>query len=132
MEKSQTIDNAMASRKELGEINFRRISWINFLLAPPLFILFAWPYAVLGLWFDLQEYWLYSGTFFFAFPLTLTIIHGHVTIALGALQRSHYYDWLKRQRWSYGFWIRPFFFTTRFRLILLIVSLAMLAAGIII
>ncbi len=120
----------MSSIRELSEQNFRRISWINTLLTPPLLILFAWPYAVIGLWFDFPEYWLYAGSFLFAFPLTLTILHGHVTMALGALQRSHYHEWLERRRWGYGFWIRPFFFTTRFRLILLIISLGMLIAGV--
>ncbi len=120
----------MASQKELSEQNFRRISWINLLLIPPLFILFAWPYAVIGLWFDLPEFWLHVGTFCFAFPFTMTIIHGHVTIALGALQRSHYYEWLTKYRWGFGFWIRPVFFSTRFRLILLIISLVLLLAGV--
>jgi hypothetical protein len=120
----------MAGNRELSEQNFRRISWINILLTPLLLILFAWPYAVIGLWFDFPETWLYAGTFLFAFPLTLTIIHGHVTIALGALQRSHYYEWLERRRWGFGFFIRPIFFTTRFRLILLIISLVMLISGV--
>ncbi len=121
----------MTNSKELSEQNFRRISWINLLLVPPLFILFAWPYAIIGLWFDFPEFWLYLGTFLFAFPLTLTIVHGHVTIALGALQRTHYYQWLVRRRWGFGFWLRPFYFSTRFRFILIIVSLLMLITGII-
>ncbi|MFO8028461.1 MAG: hypothetical protein R6U28_01245 [Cyclonatronaceae bacterium] len=119
----------MASHKELSERNFRRISWINILLTPPLLLLFAWPYAILGLWFEFPEFWLYTGAFLFAFPLSLTIIHGHVTLALGALQRSHYYEWLTRRRWGFGFWIKPAFFATRFRLIPLIISLFMLLAG---
>lgn len=119
----------MASHKELSERNFRRISWINILLTPPLLLLFAWPYAILGLWFEFPEFWLYTGAFLFAFPLSLTIIHGHVTPALGALQRSHYYEWLTRRRWGFGFWIKPAFFATRFRLIPLIISLFMLLAG---
>lgn len=122
----------MTGNRELSEQNFRRISWINILLTPPLFILFSWPYAMIGLWFELRELWLYTGTFLFAFPLVQTIIHGHVTIALGALQRSHYHEWLKRRKWAMGFWIRPLFFTTRFRLILLILSLGMLVSGILI
>lgn len=119
----------MASQKELSERNFRRISWINILLTPPLLLLFAWPYSMLGIWFGFPEFWLYTGTFLFAFPLSLTIIHGHVTLALGALQRSHYYEWLTRRRWGFGFWIKPAFFATRFRLIPLIISLFMLLAG---
>lgn len=121
----------MLSRKELSEQNFRRISWINLLMIPPLFLLFAWPYAMIGLWFDFPELWLYAGTFFFAFPFTMTIIHGHVTIALGALQRSHYYEWLSKHRWGYGFWLRPACFSTRFRLILLLISFTLLLAGVI-
>jgi hypothetical protein len=120
----------MATRRELSERNFRRISWVNILLTPPLLVLFAWPYSIIGIWFDFPEPWLYAGTFLFAFPMTLTILHGHVTIALGALQRSHYHDWLNKKRWGFGFWIRPFFFSTRFRLTLLISSLAVLIAGV--
>jgi hypothetical protein len=121
----------MAGNRELSEQNFRRISWINILLTPLLLILFAWPYAVIGLWFDFPETWLYAGTFLFAFPLTLTIIHGHVTIALGALQRSHYSRMAGTPPLGIRIlWIRPIFFTTRFRLILLIISLVMLISGV--
>ncbi len=120
----------MASRAELSEQNFRRISWINILLTPLLFILFAWPYLVVGINFNIAEELLYIGTFCFSFSFTLTILHGHVTMALGALHRSHYHDWLDRHHWSYGLLMRPIFFSTRFRLILLILSFVLLAAGV--
>ncbi len=122
----------MHSRKELSEQNYGRISWINLLLIPPIFMLFALPYAMFGLWFNFPEILLYMGTFCFAFPFTMTIIHGHVTIALGALQRIQYYEWLVRHPWGFGFWLRPIFFSTRFRLILLLISFTALVAGVMI
>ncbi len=118
------------NQAELSERNFRRISWINIVLTPPLFILFAWPYLFMGLWFEFPGVMLYPGTFTFSFPFTLTILHGHVTIALGALHRNEYHEWLTRHSWSYGFLIRPVFFSPRFRLTLLIFSLAILLAGV--
>lgn len=115
---------------ELSERNYRRISWINTVLTPPLFVLFAWPYMFFGLWFEFPEVLLYPGIFCFSLPFTLTILHGHVTIALGALHRDHYHEWLTKHSRSYGFLIRPVFFSTRFRLTLLLLSLAILLAGI--
>lgn len=120
----------MRSPKELSEQNFRRISRINILLTPPLFILFAWPYFIFALWSEFPELLLYSGTACFSLPFTLTILHGHVTIALGALHRFHYYDWLNQHSWSYGFLIRPLFFSTRFRLILLLLSFGIIPIGV--
>lgn len=119
----------MMNRTELSEQNFRRISWINILLIPPLILLFAWPYLILARIIGIGDFLLYSGTLCFSLSFTLTILHGHVTIALGALHRSHYHEWLNGHRWSYGFLLRPVFFSTRFRLILLILSFVMLVAG---
>jgi hypothetical protein len=118
------------NRAELSDQNFRRISWINILLSPPLFLLFAWPYVVFALRFDMPELMLQMGTFCFSFPFTLTIIHGHVTAALGALHRIRYYEWLAEHRWSYGFFIRPIFFSTRFRLIFLLIGFVILFSGV--
>ena len=120
----------MPVQKELSDQNFRRISWINIFLIPPLMILFAWPWSILGIWLEFTEVLLYIGMFCFAFPFSLTILHGHVTIALGALHRNKYYEWLKNHRWSYGFLIRPFFFSTRFRLSLLFFSFGILLTGV--
>lgn len=111
---------------ELSAKNYRRISWINILIAPPLFVLFAWPYYILGTRIELPGLLLNAGSFCFAFPFTLTIIHGHVTMAIGSLHRNNYYKWLAAHRWSYGLLIRPVFFSTRFRIAFLIISFGFL------
>lgn len=126
----RTASSPKRGKSVLNEQNFRRISWINILLAPPLFILFSWPYFFFALWYDFPEIVLYAGTFCFSFPFTLTIIHGHVTVALGALHRGIYHDWLKKHHWGFGFFLRPLLFSTRFRFILLFLSFAAFGAGI--
>ena len=114
---------------ELSEQNFRRISWINVLLTPPLLALFAWPYYALAQMVSMDERLYLAGMLFFSLPFTLTILHGHITIALGALHRSEYHEWLDRRRWSFGFLMRPVFFTTRLRLALLMLGLVVFVAG---
>ena len=65
----------------------------------------------------------------FALPFTITIIHGHVTMALGSVHRSHYYDWLVIHSYTYGLFFSRMVVKTRFRLILLILSLIFLPVG---
>ncbi|MDG5767732.1 hypothetical protein QA596_09665 [Balneolales bacterium ANBcel1] len=115
----------------MSEQNFRRISRINILLVPPLFIIFAWPYYVLGIQAGLPELLLFAGSAGFSLSFTLTILHGHVTIAVGAPHRYNYHDWLRRHRWSYGLLIKPIFFSTRLRLFLLILSAGILISGLV-
>ncbi|MDI6400642.1 hypothetical protein QLX67_01455 [Balneolaceae bacterium ANBcel3] len=122
----------MPGKPTLNERNFRRISRINLLLIPPLFLLFAWPYAILCMMLGLPDPILYSGTFFFSIPLTFTILHGHVTIALGPIHRSFYHYWLHEHKWGYGALLPPVFFTTRLRLILLLVSFGLITVGLLV
>ncbi len=117
------------NRTELSESNFRRISWINILLTPPLLLVFAWPFYFILNQLPLPATLVYVATFCFAFPFTLTILHGHVTIAIGAPHRLHYYQWLLKHSFSYGLLIRPLFFSTRFRLILLVLGVGILIIG---
>lgn len=114
---------------ELSEQNFRRISWINILLTPPLLALFAWPYHVMAELLSMHEQLLLAGMVLFSLPFTLTILHGHITIALGALHRTEYHEWLKKRHWNFGLLMRPIFFSTRLRLVLLLLSLVLFAAG---
>lgn len=112
---------------ELSEQNYRRISRINWLLAPCLIFLFAWPYYILAsLLLETGPILSIAGSLLFAAPFTMTILHGHVTIALGALHRDHYYQWLARHRFTHGLFFHPVMFRTRFRFALLICSLALL------
>lgn len=92
--------------------------------------LFAWPYYMVCQWFEFNELYAFAGSLLFAFPFMITILHGHVTMALGALHRHHYYDWLSRYPLSIGFMFHPVMFRTRFRLALVLISLVILLVGI--
>lgn len=64
----------------------------------------------------------YGGAFLFSIPFTLTLLHGHVTMALGSAHRHHYYQWLNEHRLTYGLFFHDIFTSTRFRLIILVIS----------
>ena len=119
----------MDSKSELNPKNYRRIFWINCLLWVPLLLIFAWPYLVFSEQLQLFPIFMYSGAFMFSVPFTLTILHGHVTLALGSAHRHHYYNWLQNKRLTYGPLFHPIFTSTRFRLILFTISLLILLAG---
>lgn len=105
---------------ELSEYNFKRISLINWTLSTPLMFIFGWPYI----------YAAYPGAFFFSLPLLFTILHGHVTMALGSSHRHHYYNWLTDRPYTYGLFFHNLFAKTRFRLTLLATSFTALFIGI--
>lgn len=111
---------------ELSRRNFKRICLINWSLTLPVLLLFAWPYYLAGSWIGLSGPLLLVGAFIFGLPFMITVLHGHVTMALGALHRHHYYDWLSRYPLTYGFMFHPVMFRTRFRLLVAIVALLML------
>ena len=111
---------------ELSENNFRRINLINWILAPAMLFLFAWPYYLLCNILDLHPWISYTGALIFAAPFMMTILHGHVTMAMGAVHRHHYYDWLWNHPFSYGLFFHPVMFRTRFRLSLVITGLCLL------
>lgn len=114
---------------ELTPENFKRISLINWVLTIPLLILFAWPYTYLGSVAGMEPWILYPGAVLFAAPFTLTILHGHTTLALGSVHRHHYYEWLKDHPLTFGLLFHPVLFTTRLRLILLVASLILFLSG---
>jgi hypothetical protein len=114
---------------ELTQRNFFRINLINWSLTIPMLILFSWPYYLVCQWLRLNELLSYFGALLFAFPFMITILHGHVTMALGALHRNHYYQWLSRFPLTYGIMFHPVMFRTRFRLSLILLSLAILIIG---
>lgn len=117
----------MMTDPELSHRNFFRINLINWSLTLPMLIMFAWPYYLVCRWLGLDEFISYFGALLFAFPFMITILHGHVTMALGAMHRHHYYDWLARSPLTYGFMFHPVMFRTRFRLTLIMISFAILA-----
>ena len=114
---------------ELSHSNYIRISLINWILSVPMIVLFAWPYYYAAKLIGLSEAVRYIGAFVFSIPFMITIIHGHVTMALGSIHRIHYYDWLNDNPYTYGIFYNEMIISTRFRLILLIVSLIFLPVG---
>ena len=114
---------------EFSKSNFQRIYFINLLLGIPLIVLFAWPYYYAAKLIGLMEALRYLGAFLFSLPFMMTILHGHVTMALGSVHRDHYYQWLTGNHYTYGLLFWEFMTSTRFRLILLVVSLLFLPVG---
>lgn len=104
---------------ELSEYNFKRISIVNWSLCLPLLMLFGWPLLFLCSYLQIGKFYCYPASFLFAIPFMLTILHGHVTMALGAAHRHHYYSWLADHPLSYGLLFHSVFMKTRFRLLLL-------------
>lgn len=117
------------ANSELKPQNYKRISITNWVLLAPLLILFAWPYLYLARYIQITDYLTYSGAALFAIPFTLTILHGHVTMAVGKAHRIHYYQWLDTKVFSYGFLFHRMMMRTRFRLALLILSAAIFIIG---
>ncbi|MDZ7772240.1 MAG: hypothetical protein U5K31_05795 [Balneolaceae bacterium] len=107
---------------ELNPSNYRRISYINWVITLPLAILFAWPYLYLGRLAGIESWALYPGSILFAAPFVLTILHGHATLALGSLHRGRYYEWLEHKPLTFGLLFHPVLASTRLRLALLVVS----------
>lgn len=114
---------------ELSPSNYKRISIINWIISLPLILLFAWPYYYTASLLGIEENLNYVCTFIFTIPFVMTILHGHVTIALGSVHRSMYYKWLTLHPFSYGIFFHPIAVKTRFRLTLLLISLLLLPIG---
>lgn len=120
------------SRKnELTDNNFKRISVINWSLAPLLMFFFSWPFFRLGEMADSNIYFNYAGTLLFAFGFSLTILHGHVSVAIGSLHRHLYYKWLTENKFTYGFLFTNFMTKTSVRLSFILIAVFFQIAGII-
>lgn len=117
------------NQRELNPGNFKRISVINWLLSVPFFVLFSWPYLYIANFFHIAKLITYLGCIFFSVPFMITILHGHVTMALGEAHRHHYYDWLTDHPLTFGLLFHPGMMRTRFRLILLVVSFLFFVTG---
>lgn len=114
---------------ELSENNYRRIALINWSLTVPLLLLFAWPYYFICELASIDRYISFPGSILFALPFMVTILHGHVTMALGTLHRHHYYNWLGDYPLTYGLLFHEILISTRFRLVLLTLSFMILLAA---
>ncbi|HET6528202.1 MAG TPA: hypothetical protein VFG39_05580 [Balneolaceae bacterium] len=115
--------------RELNSKNYRRICIINWMLAVPFFIIFSWPYLYLSHFAGIEKFMAYTGCILFSAPFLITILHGHVTMALGEAHRHHYYNWLNEHPLTYGLLFHPVVTGTRFRLILLAASFLVFVAG---
>lgn len=115
--------------QELSTGNFKRISLTNWLLSLPFFVLFSWPYWYIANFAGIANTLTYVGCIFFSIPFVITILHGYVTMALGEAHRHHYYDWLDEHPLTYGLLYHPVMMRTRFRLILLVISILLFIAG---
>lgn len=114
---------------ELSQSNYLRINIINWILSIPLIVLFAWPYYYAARLLGMQEAFRYLGALLFSLPFMITIIHGHVTLALGSAHRDHYYNWLIDHPYTFGLFFSKTVIKTRFRLIVLMISLLFLPIG---
>lgn len=116
---------------ELTHRNFRKICLINGVLFVPLLFLLSWPYYYAGSLFNFPDVLLQFGAIVFGLPFTLTILHGIVTVSIGSIQRTYFYEWLRSRPYSYGLLFHPIFVSTRFRLILILISLLLFVTGLI-
>lgn len=114
---------------ELSHKNFRRINIVNWLLCIPLLLLFSWPYIYIGTYAGIADFFVFTGAALFSVPFMITILHGHVTMSLGSAHRHHYYKWLSENPLTYGLLFSFIMIRTRFRLLLLAVSLLLFISG---
>lgn len=120
----------MANQKsELTESNYKRIAFINWALSFPLLLIFAWPYFFLCNLLSISKAVSFPGSIIFGLPFMLTILHGHVTMALGASHRYHFYNWLSARPLTYGLLFHYIIVSTRIRLILFFTSMFLFVAG---
>lgn len=117
---------------ELNSRNFKRISLINWLISGPLLILFAWPYLIIAGSIGIHELIIVAGSLLFAIPFSLTIIHGHISVAVGPLHRDSYYYWQQNRKGLLKWAFHPELFRTRIRLGMIFSSLAFLLIGVLI
>lgn len=117
------------SSHELNEHNYRRIAFINWALSVPLLLIFAWPYFFLSELLYIHKAISFPGSIIFGLPFMFTILHGHVTMALGAAHRHHYYNWLSKFPFTFGLLFHSVIISTRFRLLLFFLSLLLLSVG---
>jgi hypothetical protein len=117
---------------ELNPKNYKRIFFLNTVLSIPLFIIFAWPYVLFSHLLSIHAVLYYPGAILFSLPFMLTILHGYVTLALGSIHRSIYYEWLQQHPLTYGLLFHPIYTRTRFRLAVLAIGIIMFIVGTII
>lgn len=114
---------------ELNLGNYKRIYKLNWLICGPLLLLFAWPYLLIADILEIEEITGLIGSIFFSIPFTLTVLHGHISVAVGSLHRTRYYIWQTSLPGVFKYPFHPMLFKTRIRLIIVGVSIGMLLVG---
>jgi TRAP-type mannitol/chloroaromatic compound transport system permease small subunit len=114
---------------ELNKANYKRIYKINWLICGPLLLLFAWPYLLLAEMIQVPDLLGLTGSIFFSIPFTLTVLHGHISVAVGSLHRTRYYNWQTNLPGIFKYPFHPVLFRTRIRLAIIGVSLTILFIG---
>src|SRR5690625_4435651 len=114
---------------ELNENNYRRISYVSWALSVPLLLIFSCPYFFRSDLYSIHTVMDFSGFILFGIPFMLKILHGHVTLALGAAHRHHYYNWLNHHPYSFGLFFHNIVISPRFRLSLLLASPVLFTVG---
>jgi len=117
---------------ELNERNYRRISVINWVMTVPLMLIFAWPYFYFCELYGIDRVFAFTGSFMFAIPFMITILHGHVTMALGTAHRKYYYTWIQEHPNTFGLLFHPVLIRTRFRLIMFVLSILLVLVGLLV
>jgi hypothetical protein len=117
------------AKDELHHKNYIRICVINWLLTPVLMFFFSWPYFKMGQMLHLDSSLALLGSIVFGFSFMLTILHGHVSVAIGNLHRGLYYEWLESHPYSYGIMFHKGMTTTRFRISLILIAITILIFG---
>ena len=114
---------------ELTTQNYIRISLINWAMSVPLLLLFSWPFYFFARLMEFHTLIVLPGALLFALPFMITLLHGHVTLALGVAHRDSYYRFLGTVPFSYGLLFHPMIIRTRFRLGLLLSAVALFLFG---
>lgn len=105
--------------REITPRNFRRVAAINWLLTGPSLVFFAWPYLRLADAMGSSDFASLLGAGFFSISFTLTVVHGHIAMAVGDLHRVEFHRWTRRRNGPWRMAYHPALFRYRTRLGLL-------------
>jgi hypothetical protein len=112
--------------REITHQNFRRVAAINWLLTGPALVFFAWPYVRLSEAVGASDFATLLGAGLFSISFTLTIVHGHISLAVGDLHRVEFHRWTRKRSYPWRLAYHPALFRYRTRLALLVLSIAAL------
>lgn len=117
-------------KDELNPKNFVRINRINWVLSPILIFFFGWPFYQVCSILEIAKGYSVLASLFFSFGFMATILHGHVTTAVGSLHRNLYYQWLESHPLTYGLFFHKSLISTRVRILSLFFAFLLLVIGI--